>query len=102
MSRTIRRKNYVPPRTRNIFPRLDIDEENKESYYWSKRSYLPRIIRYHMDGVKDGNAPKYYRKILDSSKKMMDKQEIIRFLKDPENYDPVFVMRKKDANWWYW
>ena len=106
MSRTIRRKNspfehhhvgcdYI--KVSGFFYWQEIQLTKKDKKYWKQ------YWKYHSDnhsGVH--NSPGRFRRYLNKLWNSQDKQELIRFLKDPDNYEPVFNPRRNNANWeWF-
>lgn len=62
------------------------------------------LARYHSDAtvtMRQG-APRWYRKVHDTSIKMHNREMLQRWLRDPE-FDPVFISwHRHNANWSWW
>ena len=103
MSRTYRRKKERP---RWVYDEPVCKWSRRKGvglieYPVGSKEHTKRIREYHSDKDWDWSVPRSFVRDVERSKKMHDKTELIKFLKNPE-YEPIFVPRKKDAGWYYW
>lgn len=106
MSRTFRRKNT------DWNARWALSELVRSTgirWYWkpldrNSKEYAKKKAEYHSDaGFGDyghATAPRWYRRLLNKSCVMREKQEINRFLRSPD-YEVPKPRRVSDAGW-YW
>lgn len=107
MSRTIRRKNSYCENDH-----VGWDFIRMHAFYVWRAGIIPKYSKkwyqqywnYHKDNHPgQWTAPKFYHKFWHKTWKMEDKQEITRFIKEPEQYEPLFNPRKNNADWdWGW
>lgn len=103
MSRTVRRKDYVPywvctdwERIEDRYQRVQLDGEKKKL----------ALVQYHADWGTGaywcGNAPAWFRRDLERVKRAKDKAELKRIMTKGDYEEYSFNPRRDDVGWLWW
>ena len=103
MSRTVRRKNYVPywvgtdwERIDGIFQRVKLEG----------KALQLELTKYHSDWGSGAywvkNAPAWFRRDKERLKRAKDRAEERRLLKQGDYEEYSFTPRRKDVGWDWW